>query len=91
MARRLASGLLLLCFFVTLLLAAGHNHIRERTSGCSDAACVLCSGAIATAPAVPLLERAPLAQRRHLLAAPRAPVLPSLLKLDHSGGAPPLA
>ncbi len=91
MARRLASGLLIGCFFVTLLLAAGHNHLQEGPSGCADAACILCSGAIATSPAPPRVERTPLSRRLHQVAAPQAPDLLFLLKLDHSGGAPPEA
>ncbi|MHB8420461.1 MAG: hypothetical protein ACYDCL_20500 [Myxococcales bacterium] len=89
MARRLASGLLIGCFFATLLLAAGHDHYLDRSGGCAEAACILCSGAIAGAPAAPVVACAPLARREREVVPPAAPAIPYLLKLDHSGGAPP--
>jgi hypothetical protein len=82
MVRRLASVLLLGCFLATLAVAAGHNHF-EGARSCQSDACVLCTGALAAGPGAPVLAPAPLPQWER--------VLPYLLQLDHSGGAPPLA
>ncbi len=90
-ARRLASAFLFGCFLATLLVAARHDHLRDRTGSCADSACVLCSGAIAAGPGAPVLLEAPLAHREREVVPPAAPAIPYLLKLDHSGGAPPLA
>jgi hypothetical protein len=90
MVRKLASGLLLACFFATLVLAARHNHFLDRADDGTEAACILCSGAIATSPPLPVLEQAPQPAFRRIAAAPAVPAIPYLLKLDHSGGAPPL-
>jgi hypothetical protein len=91
MVRRLASTLLLGCFLATLAVAAGHNHFLENARGCHSDACVLCTGALAAGPGAPVLAPAALPNWEREVVAPLSPALPYLLRLDHSGGAPPVA
>ena len=90
-ARKLASVLLLCGFLTTLAVAAEHDHLLERSGGCASAACILCTGAMAAGPGAPIVAAAPLPRRNHDVAAPAAPLRRYVLRLDHSGGAPPLA
>ncbi len=88
--RRVQSALLLGVFLAVLTASARHDHF-EQPDGCQAAACVLCSGAVATAPGAAVLAEAPDLPRETARSTPEDPPLPYLRKLDHSGGAPPRA
>jgi hypothetical protein len=85
-----AAGLLFLGLFAMLLVSsAGHDHYRHDAD--TAASCVFCSAALAVQPAAPILLRPLPARCQREVSPPLAPELPYLLKLDHSGGAPPAA
>jgi hypothetical protein len=88
-ARRTAAALFLGLFLGLLASSAGHDHLRHDAA--TAASCVFCGAALAVGPAVPAVLRPPPAGREPAAQRPSAPVLPFLLRLDHSGGAPPMA
>ncbi|MHB1845126.1 MAG: hypothetical protein ACYCWW_09865 [Deltaproteobacteria bacterium] len=90
MVRRIQSALLLGAFLAVVTASARHDHF-EQPSGCEAAACLLCTGAVASSAGAPALAEAPELPREREVASPVAPSLRPLLRLDHSGGAPPRA
>ncbi|HUB07734.1 MAG TPA: hypothetical protein VMB50_12060 [Myxococcales bacterium] len=91
MTVRRAAATLFLGLFVALLVAsAGHDHFRHDDLP-STTACLFCNPALAVHAATPPLPLPPPPRRERGTKPFRAPALPYLLKLDHSGGAPPAA
>jgi hypothetical protein len=85
--RNLAGLVLLACFIATLAISARHNHLEA--TGCQRSACMFCAGALAAEPhPQPILAAAPV-EWEPTKEAPTKPALPYLLRLEHSGGAPP--
>jgi hypothetical protein len=85
--RRLGATLLLAGFLFTLVVSVTHDHFDSPRS-CASTACILCGGVIATAPDLPKIEK----QRTVFVEKTAEPLVPEsqyLLRLDHSGCAPP--